>query len=214
MPKQTFFNLPAEKRQRLLDAAQVEFRTYSFSEASISHIIERANISRGSFYQYFEDKADLYAYYGQMMKKDYGAKLVKILQANQGDYFASFRSYIDLIVDEVFQGDDALFYAKMMEARSFEVFHKFHQKKAPRLENERDARFIYRFVDKSKLNLSDFEDFKMLNNLVVGGIFHTIMQGLVMKQAQGKADLERLKQNYKRMLDLLQYGAGKTEGKC
>ena len=47
-----------------------------------------------------------------------------------------------------------------------------------------------------------------------GGIFHTIMQGLVMKQAQGKADLERLKQNYKRMLDLLQYGAGKTEGKC
>lgn len=169
MPKQTFFNLPAEKRQRLLDAAQVEFRTYSFSEASISHIIERANISRGSFYQYFEDKADLYAYYGQMMKKDYGAKLVKILQANQGDYFASFRSYIDLIVDEVFQGDDALFYAKMMEARSFEVFHKFHQKKAPRLEDERDARFIYRFVDKSKLNLSDFEDFKMLNNLVVGG---------------------------------------------
>ena len=149
-----------------------------------------------------------------MMKKDYGAKLVKILQANQGDYFASFRSYIDLIVDEVFQGDDALFYAKMMEARSFEVFHKFHQKKAPRLEDERDARFIYRFVDKSKLNLSDFEDFKMLNNLVVGGIFHTIMQGLVMKQAQGKADLERLKQNYKRMLDLLQYGAGKTEGKC
>ena len=105
MPKQTFFNLPAEKRQRLLDAAQVEFRTYSFSEASISHIIERANISRGSFYQYFEDKADLYAYYGQMMKKDYGAKLVKILQANQGDYFASFRSYIDLIVDEVFQSD-------------------------------------------------------------------------------------------------------------
>ncbi len=59
MPSATFFNLPAEKRQRLLDAAWEELTTVSFEKASINHIIRNANISRGSFYQYFADKNDL-----------------------------------------------------------------------------------------------------------------------------------------------------------
>lgn len=209
MPKQTFFNLPEEKRNRLLKAAQVEFRKYSFNEASISHIIERANISRGSFYQYFEDKADLYAYYGQMMKKDYGSKLIKVLADNNGDYFVSFKIFIDVIIDEIFQGDDALFYAKMVEARSFEVFHKFQHRKTPKLEANQDAKFLYQHIDKSKLKIDGLESFAMLNNLMIGGIFHTVMQGLIMKQTTGEVDLKKLKTNYRQLVDLLRDGAGK-----
>lgn len=60
MPTQTFFNLPEEKRQRILDAAIEEFASYSFKNVSIARIIEGAGIPRGSFYQYFEDAKDLY----------------------------------------------------------------------------------------------------------------------------------------------------------
>lgn len=60
MPKQTFFNLPEEKKNRIIDAALDEFAAYPFREASIARIISRAGIPRGSFYQYFTGMKDLY----------------------------------------------------------------------------------------------------------------------------------------------------------
>ena len=60
MPTQTFFNLPEEKRNRILEAATQEFAAYAFDQASIARIIEQAGIPRGSFYQYFENLKDLY----------------------------------------------------------------------------------------------------------------------------------------------------------
>jgi len=62
VPSDTFFRLPEEKRQRLMDAAWEEFTTVRFSDASINKIIRSANIPRGSFYQYFTDKDDLFSY--------------------------------------------------------------------------------------------------------------------------------------------------------
>jgi AcrR family transcriptional regulator len=62
MPKQTFFNLPEEKRRRLLDLAIEEFAAHDYRLASISRIVARAGIAKGSFYQYFEDKRDLFLY--------------------------------------------------------------------------------------------------------------------------------------------------------
>lgn len=62
MPKQTFFNLPDEKRELIIDVALDEFADNDFDAASISRIVSRAGIAKGSFYQYFEDKEDLYAY--------------------------------------------------------------------------------------------------------------------------------------------------------
>lgn len=62
MPKDTFFNLSEEKKKKIFDAAVKEFSTKRFSEASINQIIKMAEIPRGSFYQYFKDKEDIYLY--------------------------------------------------------------------------------------------------------------------------------------------------------
>ena len=62
MPKDTFFNLPEEKRQRIMDLAVAEFAANPYEVASISDIVRKAGIAKGSFYQYFEDKKDLYIY--------------------------------------------------------------------------------------------------------------------------------------------------------
>ncbi|CCU79913.1 Transcriptional regulator, TetR family [Halanaerobium saccharolyticum subsp. saccharolyticum DSM 6643] len=62
MPKQTFFNLEAEKKSRIIDAALKEFAAYPYLKTSINRIIEKADISKGSFYQYFQNKKDLYKY--------------------------------------------------------------------------------------------------------------------------------------------------------
>lgn len=60
MPTNTYLNLPEEKKTRILEAAIDEFAEHRFSQASINRIIKAAGIPRGSFYQYFSDKEDLY----------------------------------------------------------------------------------------------------------------------------------------------------------
>jgi len=60
MPKETFNNLPIEKQKLIFNACIKEFSLFPYSQASINQIIKTAGISRGSFYQYFEDKWDAY----------------------------------------------------------------------------------------------------------------------------------------------------------
>ncbi|MBE9063411.1 TetR/AcrR family transcriptional regulator [cf. Phormidesmis sp. LEGE 11477] len=62
MPKPTFFNLSEKKRQKITDLAISEFASADYDNASISNIVKQAKIAKGSFYQYFEDKKDLYLY--------------------------------------------------------------------------------------------------------------------------------------------------------
>ena len=56
MPKDTFYNLSDEKREKILTAAKKEFARAGIKDSSIQKIIEDAKIPRGSFYQYFENK--------------------------------------------------------------------------------------------------------------------------------------------------------------
>lgn len=60
MPTTTFANLRAEKREQFLDTALAEFARHDFHTASVSRIVAELGIAKGSVYQYFTDKRDLY----------------------------------------------------------------------------------------------------------------------------------------------------------
>ena len=75
MPKQTFFNLAEEKRNVIIDAAIDEFAEYGLENASTNRIVENSGISKGSFYQYFEDKQDVFMY------------LLTVLEREKMEYF-------------------------------------------------------------------------------------------------------------------------------
>jgi AcrR family transcriptional regulator len=60
LPKETFFNLPDSKKLLIEDAAVDEFAQHGYDNASINRIVDECHIAKGSFYQYFEDKKDLY----------------------------------------------------------------------------------------------------------------------------------------------------------
>jgi AcrR family transcriptional regulator len=62
MPKQTFLNLPEEKRTTIINAAINEFAEYGLENASTNRIVANSGIAKGSFYQYFEDKQDVFMY--------------------------------------------------------------------------------------------------------------------------------------------------------
>ena len=76
MPKQTFFNLPEAKRKKIVGASVNEFAEYGFEAASINRIVTNSRIAKGSFYQYFEDKRDVFMH------------LLSVLEKEKMDYFA------------------------------------------------------------------------------------------------------------------------------
>jgi TetR/AcrR family transcriptional regulator len=60
MPKSTFSKIPEEKRDRVLTEAARLFAERGFSQSDMAELAARANVSKGSLYDYFESKEDLY----------------------------------------------------------------------------------------------------------------------------------------------------------
>ncbi|MEM6613252.1 MAG: TetR/AcrR family transcriptional regulator [Cyanobacteria bacterium P01_C01_bin.72] len=91
MPSQTFFNLSKIKQQNITDAAIAEFANHSYESASISAIVKHAKIAKGSFYQYFQDKQDLYLY---LVDRGLEARNAFIAQANLPSIETGFFVYL------------------------------------------------------------------------------------------------------------------------
>jgi AcrR family transcriptional regulator len=55
-----FDSLPAEKRERILNAAMAEFAAKGYSQASTNEIVKQAGISKGLLFHYFGNKKSLF----------------------------------------------------------------------------------------------------------------------------------------------------------
>ena len=100
MPTQTFYRLPEEKRTRLTEAAWKEFMSTRFEDVSINRIVHDAQIPRGSFYQYFEDKTDIFLYLLGSMREGGLAIVEDALERTAGEPFEAAL----LIFERLFQG--------------------------------------------------------------------------------------------------------------
>jgi len=98
VPRDTFENLNPNKKKAIFDAAVREFSTRRFSEASINKIVKDAGISRGSFYQYFENKEDLYLH----VLAEIGKEKMKVAFAEpppeDADFFAAYMYLVKTIL--------------------------------------------------------------------------------------------------------------------
>lgn len=59
-PRPRFQTLSDERRRAILDAAGDEFAEHGYDDASYNRIIERAGVSKGAMYYWFDDKLDLF----------------------------------------------------------------------------------------------------------------------------------------------------------
>ena len=58
--KDTFDKIPGEKRARILEIATAEFASQGFDNANINSIADKAGVSVGSLYKYFDSKEDFF----------------------------------------------------------------------------------------------------------------------------------------------------------
>ncbi|MGW4399348.1 TetR/AcrR family transcriptional regulator [Amycolatopsis nivea] len=66
MPTGTWERLPEKRRAAVLAAAEAEFAARGFSGGSLNTICREAGVSKGSLFQYFADKADMYVHLAEL----------------------------------------------------------------------------------------------------------------------------------------------------
>ena len=198
MPKQTFYNLAEEKQQKLLTAAQQEFSASPLAEASIANIVKAAGVPRGSFYQYFEDKEDLYLYLLDGMMKDRKKALEDILERCDGDLFEALPEFYKTTLKE----EKGL--SEFRKNIFLNMTDKVESTFAKILINEEMADTVEKIetmIDVNRLNVSD--DQELIHLLKI--IFAVMMRNQVERFSKNLTDEQSLA-NYSAELELLKKG--------
>lgn len=87
MALQTFKNLKTERQEEILLIAYEEFALKGYQSASLSEIIKKIGIAKGSFYRYFASKKQLYSYLIEDAKQRRLSKLDNLIQDPDIDFF-------------------------------------------------------------------------------------------------------------------------------
>ncbi len=66
MPTVTWARVDPARRAAVIEAAEAEFAAHGFSRGSLNVIARRAEVAKGSLFQYFADKRDLYAFIAEI----------------------------------------------------------------------------------------------------------------------------------------------------
>ena len=158
MPNKTFYNLDIEKRNRIIDSAKLEFSRVELSEISIKNIVEDANIARGSFYQYFEDKEDLIRYIVKSEFETEKNNMKNFLEKASGDIFEAIISYYEYLV-ETRKKTDGLYYKH--------IFHYINTVEISELKQFK-GKYIIKYVDLQRLNANWDEEIEIIINSLMG----------------------------------------------
>jgi AcrR family transcriptional regulator len=60
MPLNRFLSLPTEDKERILEISKKQFSIHGYDATSLNLLLKELDISKGQFYYWFEDKADLF----------------------------------------------------------------------------------------------------------------------------------------------------------
>jgi AcrR family transcriptional regulator len=200
VPKPTFFNLPKEKQDILMNVAKKEFSRVPLYEASISNIIKEAGIPRGSFYQYFDDKEDVFFYLLDVYSKRSYDKYISILKKNNGDIFESFIDWFKSILKSFEVPEDRQFIKNAFLNMNYKIEKAFTQN----IYGEKIKSRFYEMV-----HLIETKNLNITNENEIYHIFKIMMavtiQNLVHANARELPANEAIK-NYSLEMDLLKKG--------
>ncbi|HLT56032.1 MAG TPA: TetR/AcrR family transcriptional regulator [Bacillota bacterium] len=105
----SFLKLKEEKKELIIHAAMNEFIRNGFENASTNEIVKNANISKGSLFNYFNSKKDLYIYLF-----DYGIGVIE-----------TFYQMIDLQETDVFKRIENIGVQKMYIQKKYPLVFDF-----------------------------------------------------------------------------------------
>ncbi|MDF2616281.1 MAG: TetR family transcriptional regulator [Sedimentibacter sp.] len=155
-----FYTLEPEKQTRIINAALKEFAKNGYESASTNEIIKDADISKGSLFNYFKSKKELYFYL-----IDYVAEIIENMydeiDLNETDFFERIKDVGIIkfnIMKKVPQAFD--FINALGKEQSADVISEIKSKSTIIIENGMTR--IYKNIDFSKFR-DDIDIDKTLN---------------------------------------------------
>lgn len=204
MPKQTFFNLPEEKRELLIQSAKKEFSRVPLNEASIANIIKSASIPRGSFYQYFEDKEDAFYYILEMQTNTHNSEFASMIKNNNGDLFEAFIEVFEYMLVEFQNQENLDFYRNIFLNMSYKMESKLTHGLSKTSFDEQFSEIITD-IDINKLNISDEKEVIHVIKIIMAVTTHNLM-----KNFAKKISFDDAIENYTFEMNLLKKGLYKN----
>lgn len=182
LPTQTFFNLPEQKKQRLIAGAMKEFTERSLNEASISNIVKNAEISRGSFYQYFEDKKDLYFFLIGKFKYNYHRLMVNSFKEAEGDFYRGYQIFAEKYIQNIMNSEKIGFFENMYLHMNYQInqesgvntFMPSSSMKKKAILNKED---ILNVVKREQVKACSDQEFFNILRYILNILDDTIMEG-------------------------------------
>lgn len=101
VPKKTFYNLTQDKRAHIEMMALEEFENKIYEKVSISRIVKNAEIAKGSFYQYFENKLDLASHLIELIAKAEMTYIEKnmLKESDDENFFSWLRRQMEMSIE-------------------------------------------------------------------------------------------------------------------
>ena len=201
MIKNTFYNLPEEKRQRITDAIFNEFSGSSGERVSINNIIKNANISRGSFYQYFDDKVDLVEVMTRSFIDFSLKKATEVISRTHGDIFVTYDLLFEILCECSKDAKQSIIMKnliKNIKANDSLVSEYFIN----RFKGVAELVSVTNNFDRSNLKYTSDEDVKCLSQILTQVLKNAVFNVFVI----GKP-FDEVHREYHRKLEIIKTGA-------
>ena len=190
MPKETFLNLPKEKKEKITNAILKEFSRENFNKASISNIIKEAKIPRGSFYQYFEDKEDAIEYIIDSFIEKEQKEFIALLVKSKGDIFKTSLKLFEHLIEKSSEKEKLRLYKNILEEsrkNNISIFNKNQRG------NNKKEDFI-KYINTENFEIKDKEYLKDVVEILMILTRNTTINVISKKVEKEEGQKELLKQ--------------------
>ncbi len=204
MPKETFLKLSKEKQQKVINSAKKEFARVPIENVSIKNIVEEADIARGSFYQYFENKEDLLIYILKENSEELNNKLRNKVEETNGDIFELYIFLYDSMIEEFTDNSDQELFRQIfinLKSSDENVFDLVKRTKP------QDIIDYYEQIDKTNLKIKNYEDL-----VIVCDMLNVITRRALIKNFKNKSK-EECRKLFLKEIEYLKHGIEKKEEK-
>lgn len=205
MPTERFYRLSKEKQIIIRDAAIGEFSRVPFEKVSINKIIQNAEISRGSFYTYFEDKRDLLAFIFHNIKQSAHEYCQKVIEENHGDLWDMMERLLDYTIDictnnNLFKlSENLMMNPEVINWLELECIPPNRKKKHHELDD-----WLYKHVDKTMLKSDSWKHFDLLFGMSMAALFVSMAEF----HKKGNS-AEEVKRSFHLRLEIIKHGVCK-----
>lgn len=204
MPSERFINLPEGKKRLIYDAGMEEFVQVPYEKASINKIIQRAGISRGSFYTYFDDKKDLLSYIMREESERLRDSWLECAEKNQGNLWKTSIAFMDYSIDDSKERMLQMVNNIIDIEKLFGEIHFLRKSKDHQLTTLIEA--VYQAVDKTEFKDPGIETFSKILSMILGSQAECISW-----YYHHLEDKEKVKEIFREKLEILQYGICKQQ---